>query len=267
MLTDIGRRGEPPGGQGVVPHRDAALQLASQWSAACSPPLIVSSGVTPAPRSDHDGHDDLTQWEGAEFDVRTMARFLGGPVEQSVAGFDDLRWAFQLTEKGVWIGQGLVRGVTGLLTTLPTGGFVEIAKRPWEDVDFVWIADEGVARVNMSALATFGILGIGARRQTTSVVISIEAEPYFFETKRSIVHWRAQLSELGRRHPQIDTKLLLNEPFPTTSLPTDEPGSVEKADSTDALSETLRALEKLRNDGLLSDAEYQVKRDQTLGLL
>ena len=197
-------------------------------------------------------------WDDVQHDVRTLAKFKGGPESINSIGFDRLRWGLQISEKGVCIGMGLVRGILGLLTTLPTGGIAEVRKTDWSHVDFVWIADEGVSRVNMAALATFGMLAIGSRKNVTSVAISIDKEAFFFETSRQMSEWRAQMNPLIEEHYQLKSKIHLN---------TDFPGHEFDPSSGSTVGEALRNLEALRAEGLLTETEYQQKRKEILARL
>jgi hypothetical protein len=189
-----------------------------------------------------------------------------------------------LTRPGVALSRGVLLGYTAVVAVILDGktvagmgtpggsldalfimenGEVTVQTRTWKgglirsrrakDVKYLAIEDGGT-KTNVGAVVAFGVLGLGAKRQWTTVTIGFPDGDVVMAFRQPLQFVRTELKNGLIECPELEGRIV-NGPPPITPLRSEESISTAVGDGGDAL-ERLERLADLLDRGAIDDAEF-----------
>ena len=148
----------------------------------------------------------LRSWGEGDHQFRAKAKHRGGIPDAASENVANM-WGIVFTSRGIAIGQGLFGGGIAAATNMPNRGMALTFGELWRNIRSVEVADLSKDRANKAALATFGLLGLGARVKLVGARIGLPNFDAWFEADGSEFDWRAGLRPLLDSDAEIAAKI------------------------------------------------------------
>ena len=137
-----------------------------------------------------------------------------------------------------------------------------ISRGSWADLKYV--SFEGTAsRPDVAAIAAVGVLGLGARRESTLISVGYKDGTVHFLEMSALFAFRGIVSDLSERSPEAREKLILGPPPDSVIIDSKSLGELSHEEE-DIISKLERAAELL-DRGLLDRAEFDDLKRSLLG--
>lgn len=189
--------------------------------------------------------------DGVVKEFRGIGKHRGGLSDETTADLANW-WGLSFSNKGIWIGKG-VFGSVGAALSLPTQGLEMRKSLRWPRIESVEVWDSGRERINKLAVATFGILGIGAKKPLTNMMIRLPREsPIYFELDGSEPEWNVGLEPILRLVPAAAARLHFGQPVGT------------RDGSSEDVIGLLERLAGLMESGAITSEEFERKKQELL---
>jgi hypothetical protein len=223
---------------------------------------VETESVSSHSRS-YPGWDEwLGSWAGGNHQYRARAKHRGGLPNEEVGNTANM-WGIVINGQGIALGRALFGGGFAAVTNMPTAGMTLAYTEPWKRVRHVLVESTGTERVNKGALATFGLLGLGAKVPLVAVTIGFGTHDAIFEADGSEFAWKTGLTPLTRSSREIADKVRIGPPTSYSPASTRPQGT---SDSEDVLSQ-IRQLGSLLEQGLITRHEFETKKQLLLDRL
>ena len=166
----------------------------------------------------------------------------------------------QLTPDGGWKYRcSLTLDTETILLKVFASPYTRSTEWPYSALEYLAFVDAGNT-ANVAALATFGVLGLGARKNRTAVSLAVAELQLHMVAKAPIHRIRGLLALAASDRPDLDGKLIDGPPPIGASKPPSTAPGTERTGVSE-----LERLSKLYREGLLTADEFAAMKRKLIG--